>query len=51
VLVGIQIPPGGKADLEKFLEEIQYPFADETDNLVYKNFMTSADKAKEVLAA
>jgi len=50
VLVGIQIPPGGRADLEKFLEEIQYPFADETDNLVYKNFMTSADKAKEVLS-
>lgn len=40
VLVGIQVPLGKRDDLENFLKDLQYPFVDETENLVYKSFMT-----------
>ncbi|KAF8541680.1 tryptophan synthase beta subunit-like PLP-dependent enzyme [Trichophaea hybrida] len=39
VLVGIQVPPGKKADLDKFLAKLQFPFVDETDSVVYKSFL------------
>jgi threonine dehydratase len=42
VLVGIQVPPGKKEDLDTFLAEIKYPFVDETEDPVYKGFMLSA---------
>lgn len=48
VLVGIQVPPGTRASLDAFLAELQYPFVDETDNVVYNNFMTAAKKSSTV---
>ncbi|KAI5803807.1 tryptophan synthase beta subunit-like PLP-dependent enzyme [Geopyxis carbonaria] len=44
VLVGIQVPQGKRDDLENFLKDLQYPFVDETENLVYKSFMTHIAK-------
>lgn len=41
VLAGIQVPPGKRADLETFLVQLGYPFIDETENPVYKKFMTT----------
>ena len=46
VLVGIQVPPGKRPDLDAFLAELQYPFVDETDNVVYNSFLTSASAAQ-----
>lgn len=48
VLVGIQVPLGKKADLDKFLGEIRYPFVEETENVVYKNFMLSTARGKDM---
>ncbi|KAI5858395.1 tryptophan synthase beta subunit-like PLP-dependent enzyme [Tricharina praecox] len=45
VLVGIQVPPGKKADLEMFLSELGYPFVDETQNLVYRNYLLPSSTA------
>lgn len=39
VLVGIQVPPGKKPDLDRFLAKLQFPFVDETDSDVYKSFL------------
>ncbi|PUU74070.1 tryptophan synthase beta subunit-like PLP-dependent enzyme [Tuber borchii] len=40
VLAGIQVPAGKRGDLEAFLVNLKYPFVDETENAVYKKFMT-----------
>lgn len=40
VLAGIQCPKGGEAQLEEFLRKVGYPWKEETDNEVYKMFMT-----------
>ncbi|KAH8144415.1 uncharacterized protein LAJ45_11583 [Morchella importuna] len=40
VLAGIQVPPGKREVLEQFLVQLEYPFVDETENEVYKKFMT-----------
>lgn len=50
VLVGIQVPPGKKPDLDRFLSELRYRFVDETDNMVYKSYLmlsTAAAAAAE----
>ncbi|KAL7273382.1 threonine deaminase [Rhizina undulata] len=39
VLAGIQVPAGKREGLESFLNELRYPYIDETDNPVYRNFM------------
>lgn len=45
VLAGIQVPPGKREALEQFLVQLEYPFIDETENAVYKKFMTTQGKA------
>lgn len=44
VLAGIQVPPGKREALEQFLVQLEYPFIDETENAVYKKFMTTQGK-------
>jgi threonine dehydratase len=39
ILAGIQCPPGEEAELEKFLKEIGYGYAEQTDSESYKMFM------------
>lgn len=42
VLVGLQTPPNGVADdeeLNDFLNELGYPYVEETDNVAYRNFL------------
>lgn len=34
------MPPGKREVLEQFLVQLEYPFVDETENEVYKKFMT-----------
>jgi threonine dehydratase len=39
VLVGLQIPAGEEADLERFLKDLDYPWVDESSNPVYRLFL------------
>ncbi|KAL1407087.1 threonine deaminase [Vanrija albida] len=39
VLVGLQVPPGSESALEEFLEQLGYPWVEETDNIAYQYFM------------
>ncbi|KAA1070065.1 hypothetical protein PGTUg99_008762 [Puccinia graminis f. sp. tritici] len=39
VLAGIQVPPADQTKFESFLEKLGYPFTDETENEVYKEFL------------
>ena len=39
VLIGIQVPRGGKKAFKDFLDEVGYPYFNETDNPVYKLFL------------
>jgi threonine dehydratase len=39
VLVGMQVPTGERGKLRKFLQELQYPFREETDNQAYRQFL------------
>ena len=39
VLVGMQVPPADKADFRRFLDQLGYTCADETDNPAYKMFL------------
>jgi hypothetical protein len=39
VLVGIRVPPGAEKGFERFLEELGYPFVEETQNAAYRNFL------------
>ncbi|MEY3286872.1 MAG: hypothetical protein RL500_1602 [Pseudomonadota bacterium] len=39
VLVGLQIPEGEEADLERFLRDLDYPWVDESSNPVYRLFL------------
>jgi threonine dehydratase len=39
ILVGIQVPRGDKKALKLFLENLNVPFVDETDNPVYRLFL------------
>jgi threonine dehydratase len=40
ILAGIQVPPSDQPVLEDFLRGLGYTWWDETDNVVYKRFMT-----------
>ena len=40
ILAGIQVPPADRSALEEFLRGLGYTWWDETDNVVYKRFMT-----------
>lgn len=40
ILAGIQVPPADRSALEEFLRGLEYTWWDETDNVVYKRFMT-----------
>ena len=39
VLVGLQVPPDDDAELAAFLDQLAYPFTDETANPVYRLFL------------
>ncbi len=39
VLVGMQVPPGDRQRLEKFLDELGYPYEEETANPAYALFL------------
>ena len=39
VLAGIQAPPNDAADFEKFLQNLGYPYVEETNNPVYKRYL------------
>ncbi len=39
ILVGIQVPRGDNAALRAFLDSLNYPFVDESNNPVYKHFL------------
>ncbi|KAG7807807.1 hypothetical protein KL921_004102 [Ogataea angusta] len=40
VLAGICVPPEDNAKFDKFLKDLGYKYKDETDNLVFKTFLT-----------
>jgi threonine dehydratase len=39
VLAGIQVPPATRTDFLLHVDELQYPYTDETDNAAYKIFL------------
>ncbi|KAJ3252993.1 hypothetical protein HK103_001046 [Boothiomyces macroporosus] len=39
VMVGIQVPAETSAEFATFLSELKYPFVEETDNIVYQQFL------------
>lgn len=39
VLVGVQVPPDASEEFERYLEELGYPYVEETDNMAYKMFL------------
>jgi threonine dehydratase len=39
ILVGIQVPPKDDKAFDKFLQTLGYPYAEETDNPVYRLFL------------
>lgn len=39
VLCGIQVPKGESAKLDEWLLNLAYPYVEETDNQVYKDFL------------
>ena len=39
VLVGLQVPDHSSEALNDFLEELGYPYVEETDNEAYKMFL------------
>ena len=41
ILAGIQVPPGAEAAFDSFLDQLGYPFVEETQNQAYKNFLCS----------
>jgi threonine dehydratase len=40
ILAGIQVPPADRPALEEFLRGLGYTWWDETENVIYKRFMT-----------
>lgn len=41
VLVGVQVPPDASDEFEQYLEELGYPYVEETENMAYKMFLCS----------
>ena len=39
VLVGMQVPPSDKKALKAFLDELGYPYVNESDNPAYRLFL------------
>ena len=39
VLAGIEVPQNERADLKRSLDELSYPYCDETDNPAYRSFL------------
>ena len=39
VLVGLQVPPNEMVEFKSFLDHLGYPFVDETNNPIYKEFL------------
>ena len=39
VLVGVQVPPDSTQAFETFLDELGYPFVEETENWAYQNLL------------
>ncbi len=40
VLVGMQVPEAERAQFQSFLEELGYPYADESENTAYRLFLS-----------
>ena len=40
VLMGIQVPPGERAEFQTFLDELGMPYWEETENPAYKLFLS-----------
>lgn len=39
VLAGIQVPPNDAQEFERFLQNLGYPYVEETENQVYKMYL------------
>ncbi|CAA7261617.1 unnamed protein product [Cyclocybe aegerita] len=39
ILAGIQVPPGDSVAFDEFLQKLDYPYVEETENSVYKRFL------------
>lgn len=39
VLVGIQVPQDASDEFDQFLEQLGYPWVEETENMAYKMFL------------
>jgi threonine dehydratase len=39
VLCGMQVPPAEELEFQRFLEELGYPWSDESDNPAYSLFL------------
>lgn len=47
ILAGIQVAPAHEQAFEHGLEQLGYPFVEETDNQVYKDFLVDHDDDEE----
>ena len=43
ILAGIQVPPAETPAFEQWLQGLQYPFVEETDNQVYRDFLDDVE--------
>lgn len=43
VLVGVQVPKESSDTFEQFLKQLAYPYEEETENPVYKEFLHDGD--------
>ena len=39
ILVGVQVPSRERREFEKILDQLNYPYRDETDNLAYQLYL------------
>ncbi len=51
VLAGIEVPPRERADLQRSLDELSYPYWDETENPAYRSFLSGAHGTSDPMAA
>ncbi|MEH6544113.1 MAG: hypothetical protein V7721_09235 [Porticoccaceae bacterium] len=40
ILVGLQVPTKERKEIPKFLDELNYPYQEETDNEAYRFFLS-----------
>lgn len=44
ILAGLQVPPDQSDALDEALQSLGYPFVEETDNQVYRDFLDDDDE-------